>query len=103
MSWILAIGKQAFDLFMDVRGAVGMFMFIIEEAIQTAGMASWVLLKEGKKEDAKENETWIVNNLAQPLKDFCNSPAGYIAYPLNLAYSMFAEATIRKKEAIMKI
>ncbi|MEM2073720.1 MAG: hypothetical protein QXO33_04140 [Nitrososphaeria archaeon] len=100
---ILAIAKEAFEVFMDIRGACGMFMFILEEAIQTAGMGSWILYKEGKKQEAKENEQWIVNVLAQPLKDFANGPAGYLAYPLNIAYSLFADATIKKKEAFMKL
>jgi len=103
MSWIIGIGKAAFEIFSDIRGACGMFMFILEEAIQTAGMASWILYKEGKKDLAKENEQWIVSNLAIPLRDFANGPAGYLAYPLNLAYAMFAEATIKKKEAFMKL
>jgi len=103
MSWIAAIGKEAFQIFMDVRGACGMFMFILEEAIQTAGMASWILYKEGKLQEAKENENWIEQMLAKPLKQFAEGPAGYLAYPLNLAYIKFAEATIKKKEAFMKL
>ena len=103
MSWIVTIGKEAFEVFMDIRGACGMFMFILEESIQTAGMGSWILYKEGKISEAKENEQWIVNNLAIPLKQFAQGPAGYLAYPLNLAYIAFADATIKKKEAFMKL
>jgi len=103
MAWVLGITQEAFKIFMDIRGACGMFMFILEEAIQTAGMASWILWKEGKKDLAKENEQWIISNLAIPLRDFASGPAGYLAYPLNLAYRMFAEATIRKAEALIKL
>jgi len=102
MAW-WRIGKEVFDVFMDVRGAVAMFMFIIEEAIQTAGMASWIFYKEGMIDEMKENELWIKDNLATPLKEFAESPSGYIAYPLNEAYKQFAEATIRKAELLQQI
>ena len=102
MTWWL-IGKEIWEVFQDVRGAVGMFMFILEESIQTAGMASWILYKEGMIDDAKENEEWIKNNLAIPLKEFAESPSGYIAYPLNEAYKSFAEAAIRKAEQFQKL
>ena len=101
MWWL--IGKEIWDAFMDVRGAVGMFMFILEEAIQTAGMVTWIFYKEGMKEEAKENEQWIKDNLAIPLKEFAESPSGLLAYPLNEAYKQFAEAAIRKAEQFQKI
>ena len=97
------IGKEVFDVFMDVRGAVAMFMFIIEEAIQTVGMVSWIYYKEKKIEKMKENERWIKDNLATPLKEFAESPSGYIAFPLNIAYKKFAEATIRKADLLQQI
>jgi len=98
-----AIAKEAFEVFEDIRSAVAMFMFILEESIQTAGMASWIYYKEKKKAEMKQNEAWIVDNLARPLKEFAESPAGYIAYPLNIAYAKFAEATIHKAELLRKL
>jgi len=102
MAW-WKIGEEVFDVFMDVRGAVAMFMFIIEEAIQTAGMASWIFYKEGMIDEMKENELWIKDNLAIPLKEFAESPSGYIAYPLNEAYKQFALAVIRRADLLQQI
>jgi len=102
MTWWL-IGKEIWEVFTDLRGAVGMFMFILEEAIQTAGMATWIFYKEGMLDDAKENEQWIKNNLAIPLKEFAESPSGYLAYPLNEAYKTFAEVAIRKADQFQKL
>ena len=102
MAWWL-IAKELWEVFSDVRGAVGMFMFILEEAIQTAGMATWILYKNEDIEGAKQNEEWIKNNLAIPLKQFAESPSGYLAYPLNIAYKAFAEAAIRKAELFQSL
>jgi len=102
MAW-WQIAKEVWELFSDIRGAVGMYMFILEEAIQTAGMASWIYYKEGMKDKMKENELWVKDNLATPLKEFAESPSGYIAYPLNIAYAKFAEAVIRKANLLQEL
>ena len=98
LSWA-QVGKEAFEVFQDIRGAIGMYMFIIEESIQTANMGNWILFKAGLYDKMKENITYIRNLLAQPLKDFSNGPVGYVAYPLNICYSLFADATLKALDA----
>jgi len=93
------IAKEAFEVFEDIRGAVGMYMFIIEESIQTANMGNWILFKAELYNEMKENIEWIRSELANPLKDFCENPVANVAYPLNLSYAMFAEATLKSLEA----
>jgi hypothetical protein len=98
LSWV-QVGKEAFEAFMDYRSAIAMYMFIIEESIQTANMGNWILFKANLYDKMKENITYIRNELAQPLKSFADGPVGYVAYPLNICYSLFAQATLKALEA----
>jgi len=91
VSW-WSVAKSAFDVFEDARGTAGFYMFIIEEAIQTTNMALYLLYKAGLKEQLEELINWEENELVNPLKDFANG-VGTIAYPMNLSYQAFAEAT----------
>ena len=102
MSWA-QVGSTAFEVFEDVRGAVAMYMFIIEESIQTVGMANWILYKNNQISKMQENAEWIRDNLAQPLKNFATSGYGTVAYPMNLAYAKFADATLKTVEAILNL
>jgi len=96
------VAKSAFEVFEDIRSAVSMYMFILEEAIQTLNMANWILYKAQLYDDMKININYVRNNLAQPLKDFSSGPVGYIAYPMNLSYEAFADATLKSLEALEK-
>lgn len=97
------IGAEAFEVFEDVKSAIAMYMFILEESIQTANMGVWILHEAKKTDDAKELAQWIRDNLANPLYEFANSPAGMIAFPLNECYKAFAQATLKNIEAWLKI
>ncbi|RLE39795.1 hypothetical protein DRJ16_07840 [Candidatus Woesearchaeota archaeon] len=96
----IAIVKEAFEVFEDIRSAISMYMFIIEEAIQTLNMANWVLYKANLLDKVKENIDYIRNDLAQPLKNFAESPAGYVAYPMNISYIAFAESTLKALDSL---
>ena len=96
----IAVVKEAFEVFEDIRSAISMYMFIIEEAIQTLNMANWVLYKANLLDKVKENIDYIRSNLAQPLKDFAESPAGYVAYPMNISYIAFAESTLKALDSL---
>lgn len=89
-----AIASAAFEVFEDVRGAVAMYMFILEESIQTASMGCYVLYKAGQLQKAAENALWTQINLANPLYEFSKGAAANIAYPLNLSYEQFALASL---------
>ena len=78
----------ALDVVQDVRGSVAMFMFIIEEAIQTAGMACYVLYKSQKWQELKNAAQQTIDNLIIPGLDFANT-YGAAAIPLNTAYLAF--------------
>jgi len=95
-----SIASEAFNVFEDVRGAVAMYMFILEESIQTLNMANWILYKAKLFDKLSENINYIRNELAIPLRDFSNSPAGYLAYPMNLSYSAFAESTLKALDSL---
>ena len=94
VSWF-NVAKEAFEVFEDVRSAISMYMFIIEEAIQTANMANWILWKVGAYDEVKYMINWIRDNLANPLLDFSKGEVAMLAYPMNLAYEAFAKATIQ--------
>lgn len=78
----------AWDVVQDARGTCGMFMFILEESIQTAGMACYLLQKEGKWQELLELATDALDNLIAPALDFVNL-YGTIAAPLHSAYIAF--------------
>ena len=102
MSW-WKVGKEAFDVFMNVRETIAFYMFIVEEAIQTAGMAAYMLKKADKIAEAKQQAQWTIDNLINPLLEFCDSPAAAMAYPMNLAYKAFAEAAKKTMEAYLTL
>ena len=86
------VAKSAFDVFEDVRGTISFYMFIIEEAIQTANMACYLLYKAGLYDELEEVLNWLENELVNPLESFANG-VGVVAYPMNLSYISFAEAS----------
>ena len=96
----IAVAKELFEVFEDIRSAISMYMFIIEEAIQTLNMANWVLYKANLFDKIQENIDYIRNNLAQPLKTFAESPAGYVAYPMNLSYIAFADSSLKALDSL---
>lgn len=102
MSW-WKIGKEAFYVFTNVRETVAFYMFIVEEAIQTAGMAAYMLKKAGKIDEAKQQAQWVIDNLINPLLEFCDSPAAAMAYPMNMAYRAYAEAAKKAMEAYLSL
>lgn len=98
----LKVAKEAFKQFMNVRETVAFYMFIIEESIQAVGMACYLYKKYGLNNKAKETAQWCINELIDPLLDFSSS-IGVLAYPLNLAYSAFAEATRKVMEMYLEL
>jgi len=100
MTW-WKVGKEVFDVFMNVRETIAFYMFIIEESIQAMGMACYLLKKYGLDQDAKEYASWTKSNLIEGLKQFADG-VGQVAYPMNLAYKAFAEATEKVMDAYLK-
>jgi len=96
-TWTIAL-----DVIEDVRGSVGMYLFIIEESIQTLGMACYLLAKEQRWNDLLDLANWIIANVINPAIDFCNN-YGAIAYPLNQAYATFYNASKINMENYIKI
>jgi len=87
----------ALDIIEDVRGSIAMYMFIIEEAIQSVGMAAYLSYRANQIDKAKEIAQWSLDELILPAQDFADT-WGYPAYPLNESYKMFylaAEKTMR--------
>lgn len=96
MSW-----KIALDVIEEVRGSIAMYLFIIEEAIQTAGMACYLLQKAQDYEALMSTASWILNNLINPAIDFVNT-YGAPAYPLNQAYYTFYNSAKLTMETYIK-
>jgi len=81
----------ALDVIQDVRGTLGMYLFIIEEAIQTVGMACYLNWKEGNYSKVLEIANYVLDEIINPAIDF-NNTYGWAAVPLNLAYGVFYKA-----------
>lgn len=82
----------AIDLIEDVRGSIGMFMFIIEEAIQAISMACYLAYKKQQYDKVIEYANFAINELIDPAINFANS-YGNLAYPLQYAYLAFYESS----------
>lgn len=98
-----SIAKDAFGVFEDVRGAVAMYMFILEEAIQTVGMACYINYRRERYDKCKELAQYCIETLINPLKEFADSPAGNLAYPMNLSYSAFASASKKTMQTYLEL
>jgi len=97
LSWIIAV-----DVIEDVRGSIAMFMFIIEEAIQSVGMACYLLRKANRVEECRNVAQWAIDNLINPALEFCKT-YGYAAYPLNMAYESFYNAAKKTFETYLSL
>ena len=97
MAWSIAL-----DVIQDVRGSIAMYLFIIEEAIQTVGMACYLNYKANRLEAVRDLAKWILDNIINPAIDF-NNTYGSVAYPLNLAYNVFYHAAKRNMETYLEL
>jgi len=97
MAWEIVL-----DVIQDVRGSIAMYLFIVEEAIQTAGMACYLLHKHKKLEECRETAQYILDNIINPAIDF-NNRYGAIAYPLNMAYDVFYKSAKTSMETYLKV
>ena len=90
-SWSKIAGS-AFNAFEKINSVVAFYMFIIEESIQTVSLAIYLSQKAGNTEQMKQLAQYNLNELINPLKEFCDG-AGYLGFPMNLAFKKFAEAS----------
>ena len=84
----------------DVRGTLGMYLFIIEEAIQTVGMACWTLYKDNRFAEVQELAQWIIDDIIDPAIEF-NNTYGMATYPLNQAYAVFYTSARKNMETYL--
>lgn len=87
----------ALDVIEDVRGSIAMYLFIIEEAIQSMGMACYLNYREKNWSALLETANYALENLIKPALDFV-STYGHVAYPLNISYQAFYEATKKQMQ-----
>lgn len=88
------IWQIALDIIQDVRGSIAMYMFIIEESVQTVGMACYLSWKQGEKEKARDLASWAIANVIEPALDFVHT-YGSPAYPLNISYDVFFTSSLK--------
>lgn len=90
--FLLNIG---WDIVEDARGTTAMLLFILEESTQTAMMGEYLAVKEELWSDAMNLNIWIRQYLAGQLLAFADSNWSMAAYPLNNAYYLFAQSTLK--------
>lgn len=93
MTWQIAI-----DLIEEVHGTIAMYMFILEEACQTAGMACYLYKEAEMPDKAAEVANWVINNIIDPAIDFADT-YGNLAYPLQISYKLFYQSARKAMEA----
>lgn len=87
-------GAAAFEIFNDIRGMVIFYMFIMEEAAQTAGMAAYCAYRDKRQSQAAAAADWTVQNVITPGRAFSLS-VGLVGYPMNEAFATFFDASER--------
>ena len=93
----IALGKIEW-----VHGTVGMFMFILQESVQTLGMACFIAIRNDRLDLAKELASYTINEIIDPAIDFCNA-FGWAAYPLQIAYREFFKAARKNFETYLTL
>ena len=81
----------AIELIEEVRSSIAMYMFIVEESIQTIGMACYLAYKKQQWDKVMEYANYAINELINPAIEFANL-YGNFAYPLHFAYLAFYES-----------
>lgn len=89
----LSVLGSAFDIFSNARDMIVFYMFIIEEAIQSQTMTIYNQYRSGMHDQCEATCYYVLTDLINPLKEFANSPAGQLAYPMNVAFSLFCESS----------
>lgn len=84
----------AFDVFMDARGMITFYLFIMEEAAQTLGMAAYLAHKDEDPIGAQAYAQYNLDNIITPAKAFCGT-IGIAAYPMNDAFAAYFDAADR--------
>jgi len=98
----MVVWTIALDVIQDVRGSIAMYLFIIEESIQTVGMACYLLTKANRKEDARDIARWAIDNIIDPALQF-NETYGGVAYPLNMSYDVFYKSAKKNFETYLTL
>ena len=86
----------------DVRGTLIFYGFIVEEAIQAAGFACWILRSAKRYDEAAEKAAWTLEFLILPAIDFFHR-YGVVTYPMNQSYIAFYEASKRLMETYVSL
>lgn len=102
MGTLGSIAGTAFDVFENVHSIVTFYMFIIEESIQTVGMACWMARQAGDYAAIHELAHWAKTELCDELGHFANN-AGFAAYPMNVAFDKFAEASKKNFDYLLTL
>lgn len=92
--------KEAFDVFQDIRGMIIFYLFIMEESIQSAGMAAYMLRKQGNITESKIVAVWCDTNLITDAMAF-NQSIGVAAWPMNEAFRCFFDAARKNMQAYL--
>ena len=85
-----------------VHGTVGMFMFILQEATQTLGMACFMAKRHDQPAIARDLAAYAITEICDPAIDFCND-FGWAAYPLQIAYREFFKAARKNFETYLTL
>lgn len=87
----------AFDVFMDARGMVTFYMFIMEEASQTIGIAAYLAHKAGNAAAVASLKATALDEIITPAKEF-TATVGLVAFPMNQAFAAYFSAAEKVME-----
>lgn len=79
-----------------------MFLFILEEAVQSIGMSVYLAYKAESCEDVRNLAQYAIDELIDPALDWIHT-YGNLCYPNNLSYEEFFLASKKNMENYLKL
>lgn len=90
--------KSAFESFVNVSEAAAFYMFIAEESVQSAQLAVYLAFQQNDISTCRELIDYNLNNLVDPMIEFCQSPTAMIAGPIAWAFEEFFKTARKNME-----
>jgi len=92
----------AVDLLEEAYGTLQMFIFILEEAQQSLGMAVYLSYQAGDMFECKELAQYAITEIIDPALDWIDT-YGYVIIPTNMSYTEFFLASKKSMERFISL
>lgn len=92
----------ALDLLKEAYGTLQMFIFILEEAQQSLGMAVYLSYQAGDYDECRDLAQYAITEIIDPALDWIET-YGYVIIPTNMSYKEFFLAAKKSMERFISL